>query len=214
MNTTRVGEHAAHIARRRGLRLGAAGRDVAEALVEPADQVGQRAGAVRGDDLQLGVAVEEAVVQHAAHRQRGVEGEADRRGELELVHLHRLHARRRGRVDQHRQRRGVDRLPQRRELRCGERLAVDVGQHHHARGAARRGALELGQRELGVLPRQRAQVLDAPVVAFARGGHVVVHQPRRLQADLGVRPSRRWGTTATSPTTSMPTVSIILMRAG
>ena len=42
--------------------LGAGGRDVVPADVEAADEVGQRAAAVRGDELQARVAVEEAVV--------------------------------------------------------------------------------------------------------------------------------------------------------
>ena len=42
---------------------------------------------------------------------------------------------------------GVDRRPDRRERRIGQRPAVDVGEHHHAGRAGRMRAIELGQRD-------------------------------------------------------------------
>jgi hypothetical protein len=47
---------------------------------------------VRRDDAQFAVAVEEAVVDHPRDRQRRVEREADRRGQLEADHVHRVDA--------------------------------------------------------------------------------------------------------------------------
>ena len=74
-----------------------------------------------GDDLQARVAVEEAVVDHPRDRERRVEREADRRGQLEAHHVHVGDAGRRGRMHEHRQRLRVDRRPDRRERVVGQR---------------------------------------------------------------------------------------------
>ena len=98
-------------------------------------------------------AVEEAVVDHARDGERGVEREAERRRELELVHAELADPGRRGRVHEHRQRRVIDCLPDRCEAGIGERLSGDIREHHYARRTLRRGALELLEREARVLPR-------------------------------------------------------------
>ena len=54
-----------------------------------------------------------------------VEHEADRRNQVEDLHVHLAHALRRGRMNQDRQREPVDLLPNRRKLRIDQILAVD-----------------------------------------------------------------------------------------
>ena len=89
-------------------------------------------------------------------------------------------------MDQHRQPAPVDLLPDRREALVGERHAVDVRELHHAHGAELvAGALELGDRKLGVLPGQRAHEADALREAVLLRGHVVVDNPARVEALLG-----------------------------
>src|SRR3954471_17118421 len=68
---------AAHVLAGRLLRLGRGGGNVVPADVEPADEVGQGAAAVRSDELELRVAIEEPVVDAARYGERRVEGEAD-----------------------------------------------------------------------------------------------------------------------------------------
>ena len=82
----------------------------------------------------------------------------------------------------------VDRAPDRLERGGGERLAVDVGEHHDAARTGGQRAIELDQREIGILPRQRSEPFDAPAICGARGRHVVVHDARRLEAHVATAP--------------------------
>src|SRR5207249_5220219 len=60
------------------------------ALLEAADEVRQRAAAVRRDDPEVRILVEESVEDHSRHRERRVEHEADRPAEVVLPHVHHL----------------------------------------------------------------------------------------------------------------------------
>jgi len=131
---------------------------------------------MRGDQLELRIALEEAVEDHAAHRERGVEHEADRGDEAVLHHVELLGPRRRAGMDQHREPAAVDLAPDRTEGFVSQGQPPDIRQHHHAHRAelvAR--ALQLGDRELGVLPGQRAHEADALRVALLLRSHIVVN---------------------------------------
>ena len=166
----------------------AARRDVVVALVHPRDEIRQRPAAVRGDDLQSTVAVEEAVVDHACDGERRIERESDRCGELEARHVHRGHTRRRRGVDQHRQRARIDRPPDRVECRFCQRPPVDVREHHHPGRTRRRGTFELGERALRILPRERCEPAQAIGMRRACRSHVVIHDLCRLKARVGSTP--------------------------
>jgi hypothetical protein len=84
---------------------------VVETLIHPGDQIRQRAAAVRGDDLELPIAVEKAIENHSGDGERRVEREADRGGQLETHHVHFSDAWRRGGMHKHRQRLDIDRRP-------------------------------------------------------------------------------------------------------
>src|SRR6185369_15578175 len=118
---------------------------VVPADVEAPDQVGQRAAAVRGDQLQVRIAVEEAVEDAARDGERGVEGEADRRGELELVHAQRLGSGRRRRMNEHGQLATVYLGPDLLEGRIGKSLPADIRQYHDPNGPRVAGAFQLLQ---------------------------------------------------------------------
>ena len=63
------------------------------ALLEPADEIGEGAAAVRRDELQVREAIEEAVEDQPDEGERGVEHEADGPAEVVAAHVHRVGAR-------------------------------------------------------------------------------------------------------------------------
>jgi hypothetical protein len=78
----------------------------------------------------------------------------------------------------------VDRAPDRRERGIGERTAVDVGEHHHAGAPAAIARSSSGSARSGTATGAR-RTSAAVRVRGARRRHVVVHDARGLEADVG-----------------------------
>ena len=91
-------------------------------------------------------------------------------------------------MHEHGQRAPVELLPDRREQGIGPGGAADVGERHHAERAMLHRAVELGERLLGELQRQRGNPADALWVGALRLGKAVVHRSRGARAHLGVAP--------------------------
>ena len=68
----------------------------------------------------------------------------------------------------------VDLLPHRCESGIGEIAAGDIAEHHHTDGAGLDRTIELGDGQLGVLPRQCRERANAVGVGDLCGGHLVV----------------------------------------
>ncbi len=82
----------------------------------------------------------------------------------------------------------VDRGPDRRERRIGERLPSDVREHHDPGRSGCGCTIEFGERQVRILPRQRREPAQAVRMRGARSRHIVVHDACGVQADLGTAP--------------------------
>ena len=116
------------------------------AAVQPSAEIGQRAAAVRRDQLGVRITIEKARQDQPREGERGVDHEADRRRQTEFVEPHVAAAGRNRRVDEHRQAQPVDLRPDRREQRIAQVTPADVGERGDAERAVGAGAREFGQR--------------------------------------------------------------------
>ena len=160
-----------------------------EEHVDAPGHIGQVAAAVRGNDFDVGIAVEETVDDHAGNTQRRVEHEAEAGHQHPFAaELGFLGAEGGGGVDQHRQGAVVQGLPDGLEQGIDQMQAADVGQGHDADGARIHGPVQFGQGQVRILPGDGGQVADAVRVGGLSGGHLVVGEACRFGADFGVAP--------------------------
>jgi hypothetical protein len=140
--------------------------------VQPLLQVREGSPEVGQADRQPRKALHDPAEDQACRGKRRLEREPHR--EVQPVLVDRRLARRIDGMDEDRQVLGLDALVEGPQVGMVQRLAVDVRAHLHAGEAQRLGALELAQREPGVLERQGRQADEARRVARHHGRHLVV----------------------------------------
>src|SRR5882672_11953471 len=82
----------------------------------------------------------------------------------------------------------VDLLPDSLERRIGKSLTTNVRKNHHTYGTLIQRSREFLNCKFGVLPGQGGEPADAVGPGLLRLRHLVVHDARRLEADLGRAP--------------------------
>jgi hypothetical protein len=87
------------------------------------------------------------------------------------------------RVDQDGQGMSVNRTPDRFEKRVNQVASADCCHHHDADGALTDSAVQFGNGQIRVLPRERGEPANAVRVAVWAAGLAVIYQPRGLAAD-------------------------------
>ena len=171
------------IGRRRLRQVAVRIRSRAPGMIDAAGIGAEKTAAVHGQNAKLGMPFEDAVEDQVVKRHRGVERIADDVVEVEAPETLRLGEA--GRVDQHQRVELLGLLPERRESRIGQLLAVDVGENLDALEAELlHAALELLGRFVAVLHRHAAE-RDQPVLVLADiFGDAVVERAGGLHADI------------------------------
>ena len=152
-------------------------------MVDPARIGAEIAAAVHGENFKPGMPFEHAVKNQIMQRDRGLERIAD-----DVVEIKALKARGLGEavgVDHHQNAKLFGLLPERREGRIGQLLAVYIGEDFDA-GEAKRldAALELLGGFVAVGHRHRAKAFEAVRMFAAIFGDTVIDEPRRFDRDV------------------------------
>ena len=159
----------------------------APAVVEPSRVGRQVAAAVHHEDLEAGMAFDDAVEDQMRGGEGGFERVADDVDEVVVLHPLRMGGSLR--VDDDDESECLDLGPERVEALAGDLLALDVGADldtAHAEIACE--VTQFLDGRLGVLQGHGAQRLEAPRVPCRCLDELLVHQPRDLGPELGVGP--------------------------
>ena len=166
---------------------------------------------MRGDELEVGIAVEEAVEDHPGHGERRVEHEADRPAQVELAHVHEVGAGRLARMHQDGQGAPVDLGPDRCERGLGQAPPGDVGDDHDADRALVAASGQLLDGASGILPGQRGEPAD-PVRMGVCASAIASFDSRAARVLTSSPPQYTFGQVSDTIETSMPAASICSIR--